>query len=124
MQKNKKEIFKVMFLDGKNKLIDVEDLFKGSLTSSTIYPREIIKKAIKHNAISLIFIHNHPSGDPEPSPSDKDITKDLVFAGKLMQIEVLDHIIIGDSKYFSFADDGLIEKYNQNYMSMKKDIDV
>lgn len=113
-----------MFLDGKNKLIDVEDLFKGSLTSSTIYPREIIKKAIKHNAISLIFIHNHPSGDPEPSPSDKDITKDLVFAGKLMQIEVLDHIIIGDSKYFSFADDGLIEKYNQNYMSMKKDIDV
>ena len=124
MQKNKKEIFKVMFLGGKNKLIEVEDLFKGSLNSSAVYPREIIKKAIKHNATSLIFVHNHPSGDPEPSLSDKYITKDLVFAGKLMRIEVLDHIIIGDSKYFSFADDGLIEKYNQNYMSMKKDIDV
>jgi len=124
MQKNKKEIFKVMFLDGKNRLIEVEDLFEGSLNSSAVYPREIIKKAIQHNAISLIFIHNHPSGDPTPSQSDRDITRELVFAGKLMRIAVLDHIIIGDSKYFSFADDGLIEKYIHNYTSIKKGIDV
>jgi len=110
MQKNKKEIFKVMFLDGKNKLIETEDLFEGDLTTSAVYPREIIKKAIKYDAVGLIFVHNHPSGDPEPSHSDKDITKKLVSAAKLMGLEVLDHIIIGDNKYFSFADDGLIEE--------------
>lgn len=124
MQKNKKEIFKVMFLDGKNRLIEVEDLFEGDLTTSAVYPREIIKKAIKYDAVGLIFVHNHPSGDPEPSQSDKEITKELVLAGNLMRIEVLDHIIIGDNKYFSFADDGLIEKYNQNYLNMKRNLDV
>ena len=115
MQKDKKEIFKVMFLDGKNRLIEAENLFEGSLTSSVVYPREIMKQAIKYNAASLIFVHNHPSGDPDPSPSDKDITKELVFAGNLMQIKVLDHIIIGDNKYFSFADEGLIEEYNLSF---------
>ncbi|GAG81056.1 unnamed protein product [marine sediment metagenome] len=79
-----------------------------------------MKQAIKYNAASLIFVHNHPSGDPDPSPSDKDITKELVFAGNLMQIKVLDHIIIGDNKYFSFADGGLIEEYNLNFLSVKK----
>jgi len=120
MQKDKKEVFKVMFLDGKNRLIEAEDLFEGSLASSVVYPREIMKQAIKYNAASLIFVHNHPSGDPDPSPSDKDITKELVFAGNLMQIKVLDHIIIGDNKYFSFADGGLIEEYNLNFLSVKK----
>jgi len=124
MQRNKKEIFKVMFLDGKNKLIEVEDLFEGDLTTSAVYPRQIIKKAIKYDAVALIFVHNHPSGDPEPSMSDQDITKELVFAGNLMRIEVLDHIIIGDNKYFSFADDGLIKKYNQNYLNTKRNLDI
>lgn len=124
MQKIKKEVFRVMFLDGKNRLIEVESLFEGSLTSSVIYPRELIGRAIKYNAASLIFIHNHPSGDPDPSPSDKDITKDLVFAGNLIQIKVLDHIIIGNNKYFSFADEGLIEEYNLNYLSLRKGTNV
>jgi len=124
MQKNKKEIFKVMFLDGKSRLIDAENLFEGSLTSSLVYPREIIKRAIKYNAANLIFVHNHPSGDPDPSPSDKDITKELVFAGNLMQIKVLDHIIIGDNKYFSFADEGLIEEYNLNFLSLRRGTNV
>ncbi|MEA1913528.1 MAG: DNA repair protein RadC [candidate division WOR-3 bacterium] len=119
MQKNKKEIFRVMFLDGKNKLIEVEDLFEGSLTSSAVYPREIMKKAIKYDAVSLIFVHNHPSGNPEPSQSDQDITENLVFTGNLMEIKVLDHIIIGDNKYYSFADEGLIEEYNLNFLNMK-----
>jgi len=119
MQKNKKEIFRVMFLDGKNKLIEVEDLFEGSLTSSAVYPREIMKRAIKYDAVSLIFVHNHPSGNPEPSQSDQDITENLVFAGNLMEIKVLDHIIIGDNKYYSFADEGLIEEYNLNFLNMK-----
>ncbi len=121
MQKDKKEIFKVMFLDGKNRLIEAEDLFEGSLTSSVVYSREIMKKAIKHDAANLIFVHNHPSGDPDPSPSDKDITKELVFAGNLMQIKVLDHIIIGDNTYFSFADEGLIEEYDLNSLSLKRE---
>lgn len=120
MQKDKKEIFKVMFLDGKNRLIEAEDLFEGSLTSSVVYPREIMKKAIKYDAANLIFVHNHPSGDPDPSPSDNDITKELLFAGNIMQIKVLDHIIIGDNKYFSFADEGLIEEYNLNFLNLKR----
>ncbi len=124
MQKDKKEVFKVMFLDGRNKLIDVENLFEGSLTSSVVYSREIMKRAIKYNAASLIFVHNHPSGDPDPSPSDKDITKELLFAGNLMQIKALDHIIIGDNRYFSFADEGLIEEYNLNFLSLKRGTNV
>ncbi|MDI6840109.1 MAG: DNA repair protein RadC [bacterium] len=124
MQKNKKEVFKVIFLDSKNRLIEAKDLFEGSLTSSAIYPREIMEKALKFHAAGLIFVHNHPSGDPNPSQSDKEITQDLVSAGNSMQIKVLDHIIIGDNKYFSFADNGLIEKYNLKFLSsmMKEDL--
>jgi len=120
MRDLKKEVFKVIFLDGRNQIIDIEDLFEGTLNASSIYPREIIKSAIKNNAISLIFVHNHPSGNPEPSQSDKNITEDLVFVGNLMQIRILDHIIIGDNKYFSFADEGLIEEYNLNFLSLKR----
>jgi len=120
MRDLKKEVFKVVFLDGRNQIINIEDLFEGTLNISSIYPREVIKSAIKNNAVSLIFVHNHPSGNPEPSQSDKDVTEDLVFAGNLMQIKVLDHIIIGDNKYFSFADEGLIEEYNLNFLSLKR----
>ncbi len=112
MRKDKREVFKVLFLDSKNRLIDAKNLFVGSLTSSAVYPREIMKKAIKYDAAALIFAHNHPSGDPDPSQSDREITQELVSAGKTMQIKVLDHIIIGGNKYFSFADEGLIEGHN------------
>lgn len=120
MRDLKKEVFKVIFLDGKNEVIEIEKLFEGTLNESVIYPREIIKDAIKHNAASLIFVHNHPSGDPTPSESDKAITEDLVYACNLMQIKALDHIIIGDNRYFSFADKGLIEEYNKNFVSIKE----
>ena len=110
MRREKKEIFKVLFLNSKNKLVETEDLFKGSLTSSAVYPREIMKKAIEYDAAGLIFVHNHPSGDSNPSESDREITNDLVAAGNIMQIKVLDHIIIGDNRYFSFADEGLLER--------------
>jgi len=120
MRDLKKEIFKVLLLNGKNQIIEIEDLFEGTLNTSSIYPREIVKSAIKNNAVSLIFAHNHPSGNPEPSQSDKNVTEDLVFAGNFMQIKVLDHIIIGDNNYFSFADAGLIEEYNLNFLSIKR----
>ena len=114
------EVFKVIFLDVQNQVIAVEDLFEGTLTASSVYPREIIKSAIKHNAASLIFAHNHPSGNPAPSESDKEITRDLLLAASVMQIEVLDHIIIGENKYFSFADEGLIEEFELNVMSLRR----
>ncbi len=120
MRDLKKEVFKVLFLDGQNQVIEVEDLFEGTLAASSVYPREIIQSAIKHNAASLIFAHNHPSGNPEPSGSDKEITRDLVFAGSIMQIKVLDHIIVGENKYSSFADEGLIEEYELAFLNLKR----
>ncbi len=107
----KKETFKVLFLDAKNQILEEKTLFEGTIDSSVVYPREIIKDALRYEAASLIFVHNHPSGDPEPSACDREITRELVFAAKLMQLKVLDHIIIGDNCYFSFADRGLIEEY-------------
>jgi len=119
-----KERFKVMFLNVQNQVIEVEDLFEGTLTASAIYPREIMEKAIKHNAAALIFAHNHPSGNSEPSDDDKRITRDLLFVGNMMQIRVLDHIIIGDNRYYSFADAGLIEEYNLSFSNLQKGKDT
>ncbi|MCK4307177.1 DNA repair protein RadC [candidate division WOR-3 bacterium] len=113
MRDLKKEAFKVLFLNGQNRVIEAEDLFQGTVGASAVYPREIMEKAIEYHASSLILVHNHPSGSVAPSRSDRSITQDLVFAGNIMQIKVLDHIIIGDNKYYSFADEGLIEEYNQ-----------
>ncbi|MCX7974644.1 MAG: DNA repair protein RadC [Candidatus Aminicenantes bacterium] len=109
----KKEKFKVLFLDVKNQIIEEKTLFEGTVDASAVYPREIMKEALKQNASALIFVHNHPSGDPEPSLSDKEITKELVFAASVMQLKVLDHIIIGNNRYFSFADAGLIDSYER-----------
>ena len=111
----KMELFKVIFLNTKNRILEIEDLFKGTLNSSSVYPREIIQRSITLNAASLIFIHNHPSGDPQPSEKDREITKELISAGNIMKIKILDHIIIGDNRYFSFADEGLVEEYNTNF---------
>ena len=120
MRDLKKELFKVMFLDSQNKVIGIEDLFEGTLNASAIYPREIVQSAIKHHATGLIFVHNHPAGNPQPSENDRQITQDLIFAGNVVQIKVLDHIIIGDNRHFSFADAGLIEEYNLNFLSLKE----
>ncbi len=106
-----REQFKVIFLDIKNQILEEKTLFEGTVDSSAVYPREVMKDALRYNASSLIFVHNHPSGDPEPSECDRDLTRDLVFAAQVMQLKVLDHIIIGSNRYFSFADQGLIEDY-------------
>ena len=124
MRDRKKEVFKVMFVNAQNQVIEVEDLFEGTLTASAVYAREIIGKAIKYHAAALIFAHNHPAGNPEPSDNDKQITRDLVFAANIMQIKVLDHIIIGDNRYFSFADAGLLEEYNLDFLSMRRNKDA
>lgn len=115
----KTERFKVLFLDAKNYILEERTFFEGTVDSSAVYPREVIKAAVRFGASSLIFVHNHPSGDPVPSESDKDITKDLVFATNIMQIKVLDHIIIGNNRYFSFADQGLIEEFELNLRNIR-----
>jgi DNA repair protein RadC len=116
----KKEKFKVLFLDVKNQIIEEKTLFEGTVDASAVYPREIMREALKHNASGLIFVHNHPSGDPEPSLCDKEITRELVFAAGIMQLKVLDHIIIGNNRYFSFADAGLIESYERLFPYLGK----
>jgi DNA repair protein RadC len=119
MRDLKKEVFKVIYLNSQNQIIDTADLFAGTVNSSSISPREVMENAIKQNAASLIFVHNHPSGNPEPSPHDKQVTRDLVYAGSIMQIRVLDHIIIGSNKYYSFAAEGLIEEYELDFLNLR-----
>ena len=79
----------------------------------------MIENAIKHYAVSIIFVHNHPSGKPEPSRSDKELTRDLVYAASIMRIKVLDHIIIGNNRYYSFAGEGLIEEHELSFLNLK-----
>jgi len=119
MRDLKVELFKVIYLNGQNQIIEIVDLFEGTVNASSIYPREIMKDAIKHDAVSVIFVHNHPSGDTEPSQYDKEVTRDLVFAGNIMRIRVLDHIIIGNDRYYSFASQGLIEEYETDFLNLR-----
>jgi len=105
----KKEQFYCLYLDTRNSLIRKELVSVGNLNTSVIHPREIFRSAIKESANSVILAHNHPSGNPEPSKDDLEITKLLVNAGKLMGIQVLDHVVIGDGIYISMADRALVK---------------
>ncbi len=102
------ESFLVVHLDGKNRMVGMTTCSIGSMTASLVHPRDIFRPAIANMTAGLIFIHNHPSGDPAPSDEDLQITKRLCEVGKLIGIKCLDHIIIGSGRYFSFADQGLI----------------
>ena len=119
MRDLKKEVFKVIYLNSRSQIIDTADLFEGTRDSISIQPREIVESTFKYGASRLIFVHNHLSGDPAPGKTDKQLTRDLVFIGMVLQIKVLDHIIIGDNEYFSFADEGLIQKYEDNFLNLK-----
>jgi DNA repair protein RadC len=114
----KKETFKVIYLNTQNQIIDTVDLSEGTVNASSVQPREIIEGTIKFNATSLIFVHNHPSGNSEPSSSDRALTRELVFISRILRIKVLDHIIIGDNRYYSFAGEGLIEEYETDFLNM------
>lgn len=102
------ESFAVLFLDAKNRLIASEELFRGTLTHASVYPREVVKAALAHNAAALIFAHNHPSGTPEPSAADQTLTQHLIQALNLVDIRVLDHFIIAGHRVYSFAEHGLL----------------
>ncbi len=106
----KKERFLCAMLDTKNKVFKETVVSDGTLTSSLVHPREVFRSAIKEASASVLFVHNHPSGDPTPSRDDISITERLVETGKIIGIEVLDHIIISDSKYLSLFENGYISK--------------
>ena len=108
-----RERFCVVFLDAQNQPRGAETLFEGTLTASVVYPREVFKKALVHNAASIIFAHNHPSGCIEPSEQDRQITRDLVLAASFMDVRVRDHIIVGANDHYSFADHGLMQEYRR-----------
>ena len=101
-----REKFYSILLDTKNKVIGVDMVSQGSGSSSLVHPAEVYKSALLASAASVIFVHSHPSGDPEPSISDKELTRQLKEAGDLLAIEVLDHVIIGRGEFYSFADKG------------------
>jgi len=103
----KKEYFLALLLDTRNQLIKVAEISVGSLDTSIVHPREVFKEAISASAASVVFVHNHPSGDPEASEDDIGLTKRLAEAGELVGIEVLDHIIISDKKFLSLKREGL-----------------
>jgi len=105
---DKKEKFIIILLNTKSEIISRELISIGNLNSSIVHPREVYKYAIKKSAASVLFIHNHPSGNPDPSKNDKNITKRLTEVGEIIGINVVDHIIIGNNRYFSFKENDLI----------------
>ena len=115
MRDLKREVFKVLFLNRKNELLVDQDVFLGSLTGSAVYPREIMALALEYGAAAIVFVHNHPSGDPSPSAEDRKLTRDLVWAAQLLMLQVLDHVIIGHNSYYSFADQGLLKDFRKAF---------
>ncbi len=113
----KKEVFSVIFLDSSHAIIDSEIVAEGTLNVNTVYPRELIAKAIERHAAALIIAHNHPSGSLEPSPQDLHLTRTLYLVCSWMQIQLLDHLIIG-AGFFSFADHGLLARIKEDCASV------
>jgi len=106
----KEECFMAIYLDAKNRVIADEILFTGTVTASAVYPREVVKAALARGAAAVIFAHNHPSGDPAPSPDDMAITRKLIEACAVMGVTVHEHLIVGREGYFSFADHGHVAR--------------
>lgn len=100
----KQEVFSVVFLDTKHRVLKIEELFRGTINTASVFPREVVKRALDLGAAAIIAVHNHPSGNPEPSADDRRVTEDLKKACQLMEISLLDHIVVGSNGYFSFAD--------------------
>lgn len=108
LRNHAQELFACLFLDSRHKVIRFEILFQGTINSASVHPREVVKKALQYNAAAIIIAHNHPSGAQKPSLADRQITEKLKQALSLVEIELLDHFIIGDNSGWSFAENGLI----------------
>lgn len=111
MRDLKTELFKVVCLDSNNRVLDISDASCGTVNRAMPIVREIIHSVLQKFAVSIICVHNHPSGDPKPSKEDRDFTKELCLAGSVMQVKILDHLIIGDNQYYSFVDSGELVAY-------------
>ncbi len=109
-----REIFVLLFLNAKNVITAIETHTVGTVDSSAVYPQQLLRSALLNNASSIICVHNHPSGDPDPSVSDREITKQIGMGSHFVGIRLLDHVILGDhGRYFSFADEGLIDDHEK-----------
>ena len=102
------EVFVAVFLDAQNRVLEVEELFRGTLTQTSVFPREIVKRALHYNAAAVIFAHNHPSGVAEPSRADEALTQTLKHTLALVDVKVLDHFVVGGDSAMSFAERGLL----------------
>ena len=108
LQDYEHEVFSVLFLDSQHRVIRFEELFRGTIDSASVYPREVLKAALAYNAAAVILVHNHPSGDPEPSEADRLITKQLKEVLGLVGIRVIDHVVVGSESCISFAERGIL----------------
>ena len=111
MRDLKTEVFKVVYLDSNNRIIDIADAATGTVNHAMPIVREIIHSALQKFAVAIICVHNHPSGGLKPSKEDRDFTRELCQAGNVMQVKIIDHLIIGDNQHFSFADSGELVTY-------------
>lgn len=102
------EVFALLMLDSRHRVIVFEELFRGTLDGASVYPREVVKLALEHNAAALILVHNHPSGDPEPSMADRNLTTKLQDALNLVGVRTLDHIVVGNEGCVSLAELGYL----------------
>ena len=103
-----REVFLVVLLNGRNQVLDIVELFEGTLTTSTVYPREVIKLILEKDAAAVIFVHNHPSGNPNPSKDDQNLTQKLKTACATIDVQLHDHLIIAGNEYTSMADKGMV----------------
>jgi len=108
LRHNKKEHFIALYLNARNQLVHKETISMGTLNANLVHPREVFEPALKHSAAGIMVAHNHPSGDPKPSEDDLEITKKLAEAGKMMGVELLDHVIIATNSHFSFKEEKLL----------------
>ncbi len=108
LRERNREIFMVIFLDGQNQIIKMEEMFAGTLNTSAVYPRQVVQSVLDYDAVSVILVHNHPSGGLTPSSSDRAVTKKLQTALAAIDVEILDHLIVGGNEFFSFADHRLL----------------
>lgn len=106
LQDREHEVFAVLFLDSQHRVLAFEELFRGTLNSASVYPREVVKQGLAHNCGAIIAVHNHPSGNPEPSQSDRALTQALKAALALVDIRLLDHLVVGTEGYVSLAERG------------------
>ncbi|MDE2078015.1 MAG: DNA repair protein RadC [Burkholderiales bacterium] len=102
------EVFLVLYLDAQQVLIEAEELFRGTLTQTSVYPREVVKRSLAHNAASVLLAHNHPSGQLSPSSADELLTQTLKSSLMMVDVRVLDHFIVGGDRVLSFAEQGLL----------------